>query len=357
MRVASIKRFIRARLTTDLETKLGALPSHSPSNDADLEEDQVLNDDFPDLTEQQLLDAGGPFFLRKEYDEALRYWSAAYRRNRSYYITVGQYCRALIRVGRWDDFAAVASEVDLSFSEPNRPKRWHDLDELERKIYLEVCLEAAQTAESLAQLSRCVRHIVEKNIPGDFVECGVYKGASIICIIRTLQALGVNDRKIWMYDTFEGMPKPDTVDIFYTQSEQDDWNVKTWERMRRADSDVGTSGSNWVYCSIEEAHELILQTGYPEENLLFVKGLVEDTIPGTIPERISLLRLDTDFYRSTKHELNHLYPLLSDRGFLILDDYGGYRGAQKAADEYIREQRLSIFLTRIDEHVRLAVKC
>jgi O-methyltransferase len=85
-----------------------------------------------------------------------------------------------------------------------------------------------------------------------------------------------------------------------------------------------------------------------------VKGKVEDTIPANIPERIALLRLDTDFYRSTRHELEHLYPRLERGGVLIIDDYGAYVGARQATDEYFASR--PFLLNRIDEHVRCGVK-
>jgi hypothetical protein len=84
--------------------------------------------------------------------------------------------------------------------------------------------------------------------------------------------------------------------------------------------------------------------------------MVENTIPSTMPERIALLRLDTDFYRSTKHELNHLYPRLSRGGVLIIDDYRAYQGSRLATDEYFRENNMKILLSRVDENVRLYVK-
>jgi O-methyltransferase len=96
--------------------------------------------------------------------------------------------------------------------------------------------------------------------------------------------------------------------------------------------------------------------GYPAARLHFVKGMVEDTIPKVAPEKIAILRLDTDFYSSTKHELLHLYPRLAPGGILIIDDYGAIPGARLAADEYASENRLDWFLHRVDPHVRLAVK-
>jgi hypothetical protein len=90
--------------------------------------------------------------------------------------------------------------------------------------------------------------------------------------------------------------------------------------------------------------------------VLFIKGKVEETIPGTLPKEISLLRLDTDWYESTLHNLVHLYPLLRKGGILILDDYGHWQGARKATDEYFARENIIPFLSRIDYTGRLYVK-
>ena len=95
---------------------------------------------------------------------------------------------------------------------------------------------------------------------------------------------------------------------------------------------------------------------YPEDKLIVVEGMVEDTIPGQMADQLALLRLDTDFYKSTYHELVHLYPTLASGGIMFLDDYGYYQGARLAADQYIAEKKLRIFLNRVDDYVRLVVK-
>lgn len=97
-------------------------------------------------------------------------------------------------------------------------------------------------------------------------------------------------------------------------------------------------------------------TGYPPERIHLVPGRVEDTVPAQAPERIALLRLDTDWYASTKHELDHLYPRLSDGGVLIVDDYGHFEGARRAVDDYLAEQAEPLLLNRIDYTGRIAVK-
>jgi hypothetical protein len=113
-------------------------------------------------------------------------------------------------------------DVDLYYFEGLRPIYLHDLDQLERRILIEICYLLAQTGELIAQLARSVRYLVEADIPGDLVECGVYKGASIVCIIRTLQAPGDTDRRIWLYDTFEGMPRPEAIDAHYAKTPEED---------------------------------------------------------------------------------------------------------------------------------------
>ncbi|HBZ72664.1 MAG TPA: hypothetical protein DEP35_24200 [Deltaproteobacteria bacterium] len=97
--------------------------------------------------------------------------------------------------------------------------------------------------------------------------------------------------------------------------------------------------------------------GYPEDKIHFIKGRVEETIPAQAPETIAFFRLDTCFYESTRHELIHLFPRLAHGGLFTIDDYGVWKGARLAADEYIAQNRLKIFLSRVDSHgARIAVK-
>ncbi len=165
---------------------------------------------------------------------------------------------------------------------------------------------------------------------GDFVECGVWKGGSVMVMAMTLKLLNAK-RAIWLYDTFEGMAG---------QSEFD-YHV----------NDKNDMGYNPSIGTINEVKGNILSTGY--DDFHFIKGKVEDTIPNEIPKSIALLRLDTDWYESTKHELNHLYPLLIKGGVFIVDDYGSYFGSKKAADEYFGGK---VLLSRIDHDSRLSIK-
>ena len=203
------------------------------------------------------------------------------------------------------------------------------------------------SAERIFTLVESVRHIVEKEIPGDFVECGVWRGGSMMAVARTLLELGVTDRTLLLFDTYEGMTAPSEKDVSRS-------GVSAGAKFdKRA---LGEDSSDWCFATLEDVQQNMLATGYPEDRIKFVKGKVEETIPAQSPSEIALLRLDTDWYESTKHEMEHLYPLLVEQGFLIIDDYGDWVGARKAVDEYISQNQLSIFLHRIDDTARVAIK-
>jgi hypothetical protein len=215
-----------------------------------------------------------------------------------------------------------------------------------RALY-EQCREYTMTSwERLYALYKSVQYVVENRIPGDIVECGVWRGGSMKLAAHVLLALGVTDRTLFLYDTFEGMTEPDPeVDLdSYGNDATNDW------------LEVQRRGVKWSYAPIEEVRDVIAGSGYPMDKVVFVKGPVEDTIPATVPDRISLLRLDTDWYSSTKHEIEHLYPRLSMHGVLLLDDYGHYQGARRAVDEYFDRAGKRPFLIRIDYSCRAAIK-
>lgn len=187
-------------------------------------------------------------------------------------------------------------------------------------------------------LMRALRYIARHGIAGDIVECGVWKGGSMMAAARTLVRLG-EKRRLWLYDTFEGMsvPTPQDVSVFDVPADR---------------------GYRAPYLSIglEDVRRALLGTGYDEELLTFVPGKVEETIPGRAPDRIALLRLDTDWYESTRHELVHLFPRLTRGGVLIIDDYGHWKGARKATDEYLEQNGIAMLLHRIDFSARFGVK-
>jgi hypothetical protein len=200
--------------------------------------------------------------------------------------------------------------------------------------------------ERLYALYKATHYIVDNRIPGDFVECGVWRGGSMKLVALVLSGLGDTSRKLYLYDTYEGMTRPQReIDVDFAGRSA----MVDWEHFQE-------TGAKWAYAPLEEVRQTMAMTGYPMERIIFVKGPVEDTLPGTMPERIALLRLDTDWYSSTRHELEHLYPRLSPEGVLILDDYGHYRGAARAADEYLGHLSKKPLLQRIDYACRMAVK-
>jgi hypothetical protein len=202
-------------------------------------------------------------------------------------------------------------------------------------------------AERIIQLARAVEYVVRNDVPGAFVECGVWRGGSMMCVAYTLLRLGIADRDLYLFDTYDGMTPPEAVDRSHDG---------TPAAAILATSEKSAQDRNWAYAALEDVQRNLALTGYPVERLHFVKGKVEDTIPGRAPRLMALLRLDTDWYASTRHELVHLYPRLAGNGVLVIDDYGWWQGARQAVDEYFGELEFAPLLHRIDETGRSCIK-
>jgi len=217
-----------------------------------------------------------------------------------------------------------------------------------RELY-ERCKPYTMTSiERLYSLYMSVEYIVKAEIPGDLAECGVWRGGSCMMMAYTLLSLGKCDRHIMLYDTFEGHPQPDPkrdIDLWGNRA-HDEWRQRT-ERCEV---------EGWASASIDEVRQNLARTGYPVDKLRYIKGMVEETARQNASQRLSLLRLDTDWYESTRSALRHLYPSLASGGVLILDDYGHYKGQRDAADEYFQEIGEHLLLHRIDYSCRVAVK-
>ena len=201
--------------------------------------------------------------------------------------------------------------------------------------------------ERLVSVTRSIEYIVENSIEGDIVECGVWRGGSMMMAANKLVTLKCLNKKIFLFDTYEGMSEPGKDDIAWDA-------ISAAEIYSNTEKKTGYGG--WCYSTLSEVKNNLAKSAYPEENIIFVKGKVEDTLPHASINKISLLRLDTDWYESTKHELECLYDKLSIGGILIIDDYGHWQGAKKAVDEFIKKRNLKLFLNRIDYTGRLAVK-
>ena len=200
--------------------------------------------------------------------------------------------------------------------------------------------------ERVVTLSRAVDYIIANAIPGDLVECGVAAGGSTMAMALTLLARGRTDRTLWLYDTFEGMPEPGPYDVGRLGTPA----MRAYKK-RQVDGK-----STWINIPLKTVQSNMARTGYPADKIKYVKGKVEDTLPNTTPEAVSLIRCDTDWYESTKSELEILWPRLSPGGIVLFDDYYRWQGSRKAADEYFTKHNIRIFLSRIDAHAAIGVK-
>ncbi|NEB99768.1 TylF/MycF/NovP-related O-methyltransferase [Streptomyces anulatus] len=198
--------------------------------------------------------------------------------------------------------------------------------------------------ERLNAFILATRHIVRYNIPGSIVECGVWRGGSMQACARTLLAAGETERDLYLFDTYEGMTPPTAEDL-----RRDGRPAQELLDAQGKDRPI------WAVASLEDVQAGFDTVPYPKERVHYVRGRVEDTVPGQAPEQISILRLDTDWYASTKHELEHLYDRLVPGGVLLIDDYGYWQGSRQAVDEFLDKTGEQLLLLRMDEG-RIAVK-
>ncbi len=222
-----------------------------------------------------------------------------------------------------------------------------DFTDQQANIIRKVQPYTATNAERIGALIEAVKHVVRHGIAGSFVECGVYKGGSVMAMALTLLELDVTEVDLYLFDTFAGMPEPQDIDV-------DIFGNRAVEEFRR--TKLSPTSSTWVNASLAEVQAAMGLVAYPPEKIHYVKGMVEDTVPTQAPESIALLRLDTDLYQSTQHEMRHLYPRVSAGGIVIIDDYGCFAGTRQAVDEYFADKSQAPFLNRIDATARLIVK-
>lgn len=198
--------------------------------------------------------------------------------------------------------------------------------------------------DKLHALITATKYIHDYKIPGAIVECGVWRGGSMHAVARTLNAQDDHSRELFLFDTFEGMTEPTDKD------ERHDG--------RTAANLLETSERNaavWAQASLEDVQSGFAGVPYPAERIHYVQGPVEKTVPDQAPEHIALLRLDTDWYESTKHEFDHLYPRLVSGGVLLIDDYGWWKGSRTATQEFLAETGERLMLIRMASG-RVAIK-
>jgi O-methyltransferase len=191
------------------------------------------------------------------------------------------------------------------------------------------------TAETMIGTKRldnvlaCAIEALQREVPGDFVETGVWRGGVTILMRGVLAALGDTDRKVWAADSFEGLPVPDTA------KHPADAGLD-WSAVENLKVDVDTVRSNFA------------RYGLLDDQVEFLVGWFADTLPGAPIDEIALLRLDGDLYGSTLDALEALYPKVSPGGFVLVDDYGGWESCRRAVDDYRREHGIKAQIRQVD---------
>lgn len=196
--------------------------------------------------------------------------------------------------------------------------------------------ESLLSVERLYALHRAAHRLARARIGGAIVECGIYKGGSLALVLATLVELEATEREVFVYDTFQGFPEG---------IEDRDYRGRVLTR------------EAWVtepFLAVAQAN--LARTGYPAQRIRLIEGRVEATIPAQAPPEIAQLHLDTDYYGSTLHELEHLYPRLASGGLLFIDDYGHFEGCRRAVDEYFGRIPDAPYLHRTDYTGRVVVK-
>jgi len=183
--------------------------------------------------------------------------------------------------------------------------------------------------EGLINTILSANYVVKNGIVGDFVECGVWRGGNALAALMVFEALG-SEKLVWLYDTFQGMTEP-SDDDFQLQSQE--LASVQFSKFQRDDHNA------WCYASIEDVRKNISDSGVNISHAKLIQGDVMETLRDeeNVPTSICALRLDTDWYESTKEEMARLYPLVSKKGILIIDDYGYWNGSRKAIDEFFHE--------------------
>jgi O-methyltransferase len=229
--------------------------------------------------------------------------------------------------------------LKLGYQITNLSSKPRDVSDTDWKTYCEVRPYTMTSSARVLAAIQAARYVAANRIPGAIVECGVWRGGSSMAMAKTLSSLGETSREFFLYDTFAGMSAP-------TDYDRDSTGTPASVYLQ------DESSEHWARSPLEEVRRN-MDSCYPSHNVRLVQGKVEETIPKTIPDSIAILRLDTDWYESTAHELTHLWPRLVTGGVLIIDDYGDWKGARKAVDEYFGD---SVLLSRIDHTGRMTVK-
>ena len=224
-----------------------------------------------------------------------------------------------------------------------------EISDDELKIIKQISNYSMSTPANHWAIIQSIKHISQNNIKGDIVESGVWRGGNLILFKIFLDKYNLK-KKIFAYDTFEGMSEPEKLDKTFDGKS----SIELLKKLEKKNVDR-KENILIADCSIEQVIKNFNENVI-KNDLITIKGKVEETLlnKDNLPSKISLLRLDTDWYSSTKIELEILYPLLEKNGILIIDDYGYWQGARKAVDEYFLDKKVTIF--KIDFTGRMIIK-
>lgn len=181
----------------------------------------------------------------------------------------------------------------------------------------------------LANIEACAENIIRENIPGDFIETGVWRGGAAIFMRAILKVYQITDRLVWVADSFKGLPTPSSEK--YPQDIDDHHHT-----------------IDFLVVSIEEVKANFESYGLLDKQVQFLKGWFKDTLPTAPIEKLSLLRIDGDMYESTWDALVNLYPKLSLGGYVIVDDYGALKGCRQAVEDFRRSRNIKEEMRNID---------
>lgn len=241
------------------------------------------------------------------------------------------------------EISRVKTQQVLSFVKSNS-----DIKNFEK--WYEICSQESLNVsrERFLALYQSILYISKNNIHGDFVECGVFRGGSSMLMSYCLNYdQKLHKKRLWMYDTFEGMTKPSRYDVNILSQKAN--SFLNYKKKIKNKKDI------WAYSPLDTVKKNIEKTKLKKSQYCFVKGAVEQTLKINKPDKISLLRLDTDFYSSTKSELEHLYERVSSNGIILIDDYGHWKGCKKAVDNFFKYKK-NIYFHHIDYSAILIIK-
>jgi hypothetical protein len=178
----------------------------------------------------------------------------------------------------------------------------------------------------LDNIQTCIEYVIANNVPGDIIETGAWRGGAMIFARAMLKLHGITDRKVWVADSFEGLPRP--------KSEADGWDYSKVDALK---------------VSLEQVKSNFERFGMLDEQVEFLKGWFADTLPTAPIERLAILRLDGDMYSSTMDSLVNLYDKVSPGGFVIVDDYHSWPSCKAAVTDFIRQRNIAADIRDIDK--------